>query len=79
MGRSVVVHALWLTLAAGVPVRGQSPGEACPAEPDARIAAQWWPPHWNVWTPIGWKDHLFRFSVRSKSRRISLASNGSTT
>ncbi|MCK4966911.1 hypothetical protein KAS50_07760, partial [bacterium] len=33
------------------------------AEPDAELASLWWPPHRNVWTPIGWKDHLFRFNV----------------
>ncbi len=33
------------------------------AEPDAELAASWWPPHRNVWTPVGWKDHLFRFDV----------------
>ncbi len=32
-------------------------------EPNTRLAAQWWPPQRNVWTPIGWKDHLFRFDV----------------
>ena len=32
-------------------------------EPNAAIATTWWPPQRNVWTPIGWKDHLFRFNV----------------
>lgn len=32
-------------------------------EPNAEIAANWWQPHRNVWTPIGWKDHLFRYNV----------------
>ncbi|MEA2063395.1 MAG: hypothetical protein U9P14_06845, partial [Gemmatimonadota bacterium] len=32
-------------------------------EPNAELAYSWWPPHRNVWTPIGWKDHLFRFIV----------------
>ena len=32
-------------------------------EPTAELAALWWPPMENVWTPIGWKDHLFRFNV----------------
>jgi hypothetical protein len=32
-------------------------------EPDVRAALQWWPRQQNVWTPIGWKDHLFRFQV----------------
>ena len=34
-----------------------------PAEPDAALAALWWQPQRNVWTPVGWKDHLFRFNV----------------
>jgi hypothetical protein len=35
---------------------------ACPPEPDARTALTWWTPQRGVWTPIGWKDHLFRFT-----------------
>lgn len=32
-------------------------------EPDFKTACEWWPDLTNVWTPIGWKDHLFRFNV----------------
>ena len=32
-------------------------------EPNAELAALWWPAQQHVWTPIGWKDHLFRFNV----------------
>ncbi|HWR14108.1 MAG TPA: hypothetical protein VN577_04735 [Terriglobales bacterium] len=32
-------------------------------EPNVEIAKQWWPPQRNVWTPIGWKDHYFRFNI----------------
>ena len=32
-------------------------------EPNAELASSWWPELRNVWTPIGWKDHLFRFCV----------------
>lgn len=32
-------------------------------EPDVQSALAWWPKQRNVWTPIGWKDHLFRFNV----------------
>lgn len=32
-------------------------------EPDVAAALGWWPAQRNVWTPIGWKDHLFRFNV----------------
>ncbi|HVX45098.1 MAG TPA: hypothetical protein VHC49_14510 [Mycobacteriales bacterium] len=33
------------------------------AEPSVASALTWWPQQRNVWTPIGWKDHLFRFNV----------------
>lgn len=32
-------------------------------EPTIETASQWWSPQRNVWTPIGWKDHYFRFNV----------------
>ncbi|MBD1420884.1 hypothetical protein [Sphingobacterium chuzhouense] len=32
-------------------------------EPDVELAKFWWPDQRNVWTPIGWKDHFFRFNV----------------
>lgn len=32
-------------------------------EPNVEIATNWWPPLTNVYTPIGWKNHLFRFNV----------------
>ncbi|MFB6718993.1 hypothetical protein ACFCV3_02490 [Kribbella sp. NPDC056345] len=32
-------------------------------EPDIELAKLWWPNPRNVWTPLGWKDHLFRFNV----------------
>ncbi|MBD1420885.1 hypothetical protein [Sphingobacterium chuzhouense] len=33
------------------------------AEPNATLAKLWWPEQRNVWTPIGWKNHYFRFNV----------------
>ncbi|WP_328992683.1 twin-arginine translocation signal domain-containing protein [Kribbella sp. NBC_01245] len=33
------------------------------AEADIEQALGWWPNPRNVWTPIGWKDHLFRYNV----------------
>ncbi|MBM3890740.1 MAG: hypothetical protein FJ388_16650, partial [Verrucomicrobia bacterium] len=33
------------------------------AEPNLKIACQWWRDLENIWTPIGWKDHAFRFNV----------------
>jgi len=32
-------------------------------EPDVATARSWWPPQRQVWTPVGWKGHLFRFDV----------------
>lgn len=32
-------------------------------EPNFETACQWWPDLRNIWTPIGWKNHLFRFNV----------------
>src|SRR5690606_7920873 len=32
-------------------------------EPNVEIAKRWWPAQRNVWTPLGWKDHAFRFNV----------------
>ncbi|WP_262249630.1 hypothetical protein [Parapedobacter soli] len=33
------------------------------AEPNIELAKLWWPDQRNTWTPIGWKDHYFRFNV----------------
>ena len=32
-------------------------------EPDFQTACQWWADLPNIWTPVGWKDHMFRFNV----------------
>ena len=44
--------------------------EAAPAEnpqlvqePNFELASEWWADLWNIWTPVGWKDHLHRFNV----------------
>ncbi|MGQ9650136.1 MAG: hypothetical protein ACUVXJ_08495 [Phycisphaerae bacterium] len=42
----------------GVSVVGPA---AC--EPTADIACTWWPDLRDIWTPVGWKDHAFRFNV----------------
>lgn len=54
----------WCVIA-GVLVLGLAAGGFAyePVEPSAEVARTWWPAHRNVWTPIGWKDHLFRFAV----------------
>jgi hypothetical protein len=33
------------------------------AEPDMATALGWWSELPNKWTPVGWRDHLFRFNV----------------
>jgi hypothetical protein len=38
------------------------PGAAV-AEPSIETALSWWSELPNKWTPVGWKDHLFRFNV----------------
>jgi len=36
----------------------------CPSgEPDVELAKLWWPEQRNVWTPVGWKDHYFKFNI----------------
>jgi hypothetical protein len=31
-------------------------------EPNIQLASNWWPAERQVWTPLGWKGHLFRFN-----------------
>ena len=32
-------------------------------EANYHLASQWWSDLPNIWTPVGWKDHAFRFNV----------------
>ena len=32
-------------------------------EPDVTLAEYWWPDMTSTWTPIGWPDHSFKYSV----------------
>ncbi|MBN1418030.1 MAG: hypothetical protein JXP34_04600 [Planctomycetes bacterium] len=54
-------HAARILIAAAASVGGQ--GRAGTPEPDIAQANRWWPRLTNVFTPIGWKNHLFRFNV----------------
>ncbi len=36
---------------------------AAEAEANINLAKLWWPEQKNVWTPIGWKNHYFRFNI----------------
>ena len=52
-----------LTVAPGQrPQRPVADGQPLP-EPCVEVASRWWPELPNVYTPIGWKNHLFRFNV----------------
>lgn len=43
--------------------RLQAQQKSCFGEPNIEEALGWWPAPRNVWTPLGWKSHLFRFQV----------------
>ena len=48
----------------GVRAAGSTPPEtATPPEPNMQLASQWWPDLPDIWTPMGWKDSLFRYLV----------------
>ena len=40
-----------------------APDNLAAEEPTYAQAQTWWEPMQNVWTPVGWKDHMFRFNV----------------
>ncbi len=54
------------TLAAAQPAAAEpetgTPMSQLP-EPNVDAARTWWSPQRQVWTPVGWKGHLFRFDV----------------
>src|SRR5688572_7342465 len=54
--------ALFVALATSPAGAGQRAGDGAD-EPNVKVASQWWPEMPNVWTPVGWKNHLFRFNV----------------
>jgi len=57
---------LHIGIAAGIQLINVSPPAAAAiveTEPNVEVAKTWWEPQRNVWTPIGWKDHLFRFNI----------------
>lgn len=56
-----MVLAGWLMVGT-LTASAASPAPTC-AEPNIEIASRWWPELTNVYTPIGWKNHLFRFAV----------------
>jgi len=34
-----------------------------PLEPNFDAACEWWAGLPNIWTPLGWREHMFRFNV----------------
>jgi len=62
--RSFLVGALFAALIGfACKAAPERAGTEVPAEPNAELAGCWWQTQRNVWTPVGWKDHLFRFNV----------------
>ncbi len=57
-----VVLALCLRLL-GVAVAAPADNPLPVREPDFELASEWWADLWNIWTPVGWKDHPHRFNV----------------
>jgi len=63
--------ALGARAARGLPpcldaAQGPAPAKDAPSaarEADIETALQWWSELPNKWTPVGWKNHLFRFNV----------------
>ncbi len=52
----------WLALPSVVLAADEPAGRAA-AEPDYRLASAWWGELPRKWTPVGWKNHLFRYNV----------------
>lgn len=62
MRRTRVLIAVWVLGATARAATLPTPNSPT-AEPDAETACRWWPPLTNVYTPVGWKNHAFRFNV----------------
>jgi hypothetical protein len=61
--KSSFAVATLVVLATFVTPQPSSAASAPADEPNVETALRWWTPQQNVWTPIGWKDHLHRFQV----------------
>ncbi|MEK7753190.1 MAG: hypothetical protein AAB654_14800, partial [Acidobacteriota bacterium] len=40
----------------------KQPADPC-VEPNYAVASTWWRDLPDIWTPVGWKNHLFHFNV----------------
>jgi hypothetical protein len=61
-GYFVAAWLAWLAFPC-VARAADQPAAPAAAEPDYRLASQWWSELRRKWTPVGWKNHLFRFDV----------------
>ena len=63
--RAICTAALLLTwpAAALAASAAETPAHQADSEPTYRIAARWWSELSKKWTPVGWKNHLFRYNV----------------
>src|SRR5262245_50919849 len=61
--KQALVSALGLVLATHSAAAGPLASAVASREPDYEVAASWWPPLNAIITPVGWKDHFFRFNV----------------
>ena len=62
LGCLAVAWLTWLVLPSVACVADEPAGRAA-AEPDYRLATAWWGELPRKWTPVGWKNHLFRYNV----------------
>ena len=60
----VAIAIIRILIAFPFPASMLSAQGLCPSgEPDVELAKLWWPEQFNVWTPLGWKNHYFKFNV----------------
>jgi len=57
-----ICRALFLGGCLGIAVIQSRAADESP-EPSFALASTWWADLWNIWTPLGWKDHLNHFNV----------------
>ncbi|MBI4623318.1 MAG: hypothetical protein HY736_08890 [Verrucomicrobia bacterium] len=61
--RGLLLALVPLVVATSATPASPETSPAAATEPNVEIAKTWWPPLRNVWTPVGWKNHFFRFNV----------------
>gem|GEM_PF-5185174 len=53
-------------------IQSYSQTEKYVVAPNLKRPSLWWPDQKNVWTPTGWKDHVFRFNVIYKDAVLAM-------